>query len=525
MATRYTQPQGGPFEVEWGNPLTEGLIFAAEGGQTIDAAGRLQQSALGAGVTLGTGPYGKQWNSTGSQAYYANSFITPGKGAFMGLLGASQATWDITVYISAAMLGGANVLFDQFLNNQRWLLQQFGAGLVWVVAQNGVGTRNRTDPNGTVFPSAGWYRITGSWTGGTTSFMIVNGVYFSTSVGGSPAIIDTITSGDTLNLGSQVNGAFSAGRIWNRGLSIEQAFKVNANPYQLYKGPRRVLRASGGSTDTPVNPGVGSIALTGYAPTLAQTANQAIAPGAGSTSITGYAPTIAQPIAVAPAAGALALTGYAPTLAQTANQALTAGTGTVALTGYAPTVSRTASAAVTPGVGSIAIFGYAPSVSQSAAGTVHPGVGAIAITGYAPTISQPIAVAPGAGAIALTGYSPSVTQPHAVAAGVGSLVLTGYAPTTAQTASQSIAPAVGSVALTGYAPSVTQAVASQILIPGVGTLAITGYPPLVAQAAAIEFGSPLIVTPTPRNWISSSEPRNWIASNPPRNWIAKRDIT
>jgi hypothetical protein len=144
-----------------------------------------------------------------------------------------------------------------------------------------------------------------------------------------------------------------------------------ANPWQLFLDQPRlpwVAEAAGGSTDTPINPGVGALALTGYAPTLAQTANQALTPGVGSIGVTGYAPTITQGVTtdIAPGVGTLALTGYAPTLAQTANQALVPDAGVMSITGYAPTITQAATSPnLTPDVGQITITGYAPLVTQS----------------------------------------------------------------------------------------------------------------------------------------------------------------
>ena len=101
--------------------------------------------------------------------------------------------------------------------------------------------------------------------------------------------------------------------------------------------------ASGGATDTPVSPGAGSLAITGYAPAITQTANQS----------------------VAPSAGALTLTGYAPSIARTANQGVTPSAGALTITGYAPTVTQAAgSQSISPGVGQLVITGYAPSVTQ-----------------------------------------------------------------------------------------------------------------------------------------------------------------
>lgn len=110
----------------------------------------------------------------------------------------------------------------------------------------------------------------------------------------------------------------------------------------------------------------------------------AVNPGAGSVAITGYAPSIAQPHSATPGTGAIALTGFAPTVGQPHTAA--PGAGAVALTGYAPTISQPHSAV--PGAGAIAITGYAPTVTQSGAQNVAPGAGAIVLSGHAPTVTQ-----------------------------------------------------------------------------------------------------------------------------------------
>jgi len=471
------QPQAGPLEIDWGNPLTRAasLLFTAAN-PTLDSASRRTNTV--SATSKGTSPYGAAQVFNGA----ASIITTPLTSS------ATQRTYWFRVLPNST--ADLSRIFDKVSSaqptTQELLYWQNGA---FLFDRNFTTSIAEWSTPAAALSQGVWVDIGVVYDSSSVSndpLFYINGKAVAVTVVqhgvGSPVVNTApLTLGNRpTDLGRGFTGPINAGLIADRLFSPTEMAALSANPGQFFATPASISFASAAS-------------------------------GGGTT--------------VNPAAGAIALTGYAPTLAQTANQALTAGAGTVALTGYAPAVSRTASAAVTPGVGSIAIAGYAPSVAQSAAGTVQPGVGSIAITGYAPTISQPIAVAPGAGAIALTGYSPSVTQPHAVAAGVGSLVLTGYAPSTAQTTNQSVAPAVGSVALTGYAPSVTQAVASQILIPGVGAMAITGYPPMVAQAAAIEFGAPLISTPTPRNWISSSEPRVWVAANAPRNWIAKRDIT
>lgn len=162
---------------------------------------------------------------------------------------------------------------------------------------------------------------------------------------------------------------------------------------------------------TNLAPGVGSVAITGFAPALAQTANQALAPTQGTLTFTGFAPTVSQGAAqsVAPDFGSLALTGLAPTLAQTANQSLTPAQGALTFTGFAPSLAQTANQSLAPAQGTLAFTGFAPAVTQPQA--VAPSQGTLTFSGFAPAVAQSAntSASPGAGALTLTGYAPTVT--------------------------------------------------------------------------------------------------------------------
>lgn len=95
---------------------------------------------------------------------------------------------------------------------------------------------------------------------------------------------------------------------------------------------------------------------------------------------------------ISPNVGSMVITGYAPTVTQTTNQSLTAANGSMTITGYAPSISQTANGpiSITAGAGTMAITGYAPSISQTtlSPANIEPNVGAMTITGYAPTVTQ-----------------------------------------------------------------------------------------------------------------------------------------
>ena len=118
----------------------------------------------------------------------------------------------------------------------------------------------------------------------------------------------------------------------------------------------------------PVSSGYGSRLAGSFAGKAAAGGGTTVTPDVGSISITGLAPTIAQPKNVTPAVGSIAITGYAPSVARTENQAVVPGVGSITITGYAPTVVQTSpSQNITPDVGSITITGYAPTVTQTRA--------------------------------------------------------------------------------------------------------------------------------------------------------------
>lgn len=275
----------------------------------------------------------------------------------------------------------------------------------------------------------------------------------------------TLTQADEIAI-SAVSGSWSGTFSESSGFTIDQQ-EGNNSLYWTSAAGSKVVSATTALTPSWSITGGGS----GSAVTIDTFKASA---GGGGTSLT-------------PGAGSIALAGFAPTVARTANQALVPGVGALSFTGQVPTIARTANQAVAPGVGALTFTGYAPTVSQSSGVNVSPSAAAITFAGYAPTIAQPKAVNPGAGALSFTGYAPSIAQPLAVAPGAGAIAFTGYAPTLAQTANQALTPGAGSLALTGFAPIVTQVSQSPNLTPGAGVLTITGYVPTVTGTQPATF--------------------------------------
>jgi hypothetical protein len=88
-----------------------------------------------------------------------------------------------------------------------------------------------------------------------------------------------------------------------------------------------------------------------------------------------------------PGVGSLSLQGFAPTVVAQQNVTVAPAIDTLVLTGLAPTVSTTGSATASPGTGALVLQGYPPTVTVPVSVSVSPGAGALTITGYQPTIS------------------------------------------------------------------------------------------------------------------------------------------
>lgn len=237
---------------------------------------------------------------------------------------------------------------------------------------------------------------------------------------------------------------------------------------------------SAGGVDITVP--VGSLEITGYAPTVATPTNVTVPVGA--LELTGYAPTVATPTDIEIPVGSLELTGYAPTVEAIANIDITVPVGTLEITGYAPTIATPTDVEVP--VGSLEITGYAPTVAVTENVGVEIPVGTLEITGYAPTVATPTDVEIPVGSLEITGYAPDVEALAGLTITVplGVLEITGYAPTVTVTEHVDIEVPVAALTLTGYAPTVVAGAGIDIEVPA-GVLEITGYAPIVGVGVTV----------------------------------------
>lgn len=343
------QPQQAP-QLDAGNQLTQGLILAVLTGQSraYDIVTRRLP------VVVGTKP---QPDSGG---------LAAGFGATLG----AGTTDKVTTALAGALTtrsyffrakrngaGGGNFgrLLDKTNGASGQILYWYNSGTALAYSVHTAGTERITS-----IPGTGTTAAVGKWFDvlvthrydGTDNIVeaYVNGlaVLAPTAVAAgtfNDAAATVVTIGNRADNIRNWDGLIECAYVWDRALSRVEAAALSQNRYQVFKAPARRLwvAAIGGATNTPVNPGTAAISLTGYAPTVAQTASQGVTPAPAALTLTGYAPTVTrtESLTVAPAPGQIVLTGFAPTVAQVAgSQVLTPAPAMLTMTGFAPSVTQ-----------------------------------------------------------------------------------------------------------------------------------------------------------------------------------------
>lgn len=167
---------------------------------------------------------------------------------------------------------------------------------------------------------------------------------YTVAVGAEP-VVSLVMNGDQISV--ELNGAVviapvtdanitEAGYIGIRGIN-------NTTQLSLDEITAETLDAGGGATTTTLSPAAAALVVTGYAPSIVQTANQDVSPAPAALIVTGYAPTVTQTSgnAISPAPAALVVQGYAPLIEQTRTLEVSPAPGGLVVQGWAPTITQT----------------------------------------------------------------------------------------------------------------------------------------------------------------------------------------
>jgi hypothetical protein len=160
-----------------------------------------------------------------------------------------------------------------------------------------------------------------------------------------------------LHQSSAYNGTQSTALVaaWDRALPVSQVKELGRNPWQLFAPlPSRFLIEMGASSGNTIAVPAGSIALTGYVPTVVTTANQIVSVPSGGLVLTGQTPTIVSTDnkTISVPAGSLVFTGNAPAVVASGNMSISVPVGSIVLVGYAPVVATSSGGSVTIKAGS-----------------------------------------------------------------------------------------------------------------------------------------------------------------------------
>jgi hypothetical protein len=357
------QPTQAP-QIDWSNPITQGLAFAfVHGAAAMGYCVNGQNYLPYVGATPSPTPVGMgaRSTSTSTRAYS------------IGNHGITSTNYSLFA-VGTAGSGVTQSAIDADNSSPRYFQFRISANKVEFIPFN---TSAAVTGQPVIANALTAAELARGFTMGATASPTRTAAFQNGQIAtATPSNLIAMSGGTPISIGARSTGVtgWSTGALamvaaWSRTLSDAEMLSLAANPWQIFKAPnRRLLVSLATTTDTNVSPAAGALALTGYAPTVAQSANRSAAPGAGALAFTGYAPTVTRTVttSVQPLAGTLTFTGFAPTVARTANANVTPGAGSLTLTGYAPAVVRSASLVVSPAPAVLVLAGYAPLITQGA---------------------------------------------------------------------------------------------------------------------------------------------------------------
>ncbi|MGO4379695.1 hypothetical protein AB4Z19_15575 [Pseudoduganella sp. RAF19] len=394
----WRQPQGA-LQVDWGNPIAQGLCLVALNGQNLSALGVIGGKQVTFPYASGSS---QVVNSQGVASQATNYLYDTGA---TGIVGNNYSLLVVGNCTSTSAIQNA-VDDDVDTGSPRCFQFRVNAGKAELITFD-----TSSNPYFATAPAMSATKLASGFVIGAAvagnSIAVYQG---GTKTANTAAGTQRVPSGSFRLGGHKGSGGSSWGTGglnlvlgWNRTLSDTEMQSLADNPWQLFRLQSMRLQLSAAGTNTNISPGVAVLALTGYAPSLTQTDNRVVTPAPAGLTLTGYAPSFGQTSnqIVAPGAAALNIVGFAPSITQSGGVTITPGTATLSIAGYAPTFAQPKT--ISPGAASLTLSGFAPSITQTAAQYVSPGAAVLMLTGYAPTITQSSQYAR---APAGAGYSP-----------------------------------------------------------------------------------------------------------------------
>ena len=414
-----------PVGIDWSNPITRNLVFAFEGANGQRCPISRLSAPLSSGNTRDIGRYGIQQKFSGSQAGGSNNF-----GALKAISGATQATWDVLFYLDNVSQS-AKVFQQWNNNNQNWLIDTSGTGLLWVALDDDSGQRRRWDATNT-FPTAGWYRLILVWAGGSSKRARINKVDITASL---TEVNNTGTvhgnNLDPLSIGvasdSPLAGKVVFARMWTRALSVAEVVSLEDLPWQIFE-PYTVfdnIPLSGPTSYTLIASG-GSYTATGSTAILNR--NRKLTANGASYTVTGGTAALLRSKRLTLQGGSYNLTGASATLLR--SKRITAQGGSYTLLGSSASIFK--SRVLLASGGSYVLNGQQITITYTptaGAYTLTALGGSYTITGSSAVLKRNRSLTAQGGSYALSGASSIIYRSRNLIAQGGSYTTTGSVAT------------------------------------------------------------------------------------------------
>lgn len=230
---RYTQPQAGPLLVDWGNPITEGLLYVKT--PTSVESSAVAKIVTQQGLAYSFDPATPTPINTG----VINANIVS-HSCFALVLHPSMAINRSPEYLGNRVSGNNGFAFYQSNASGTFPTQVFGLGYV----HGGVAAYSTAIdiPNAnTQFIPIGFSATVSN----TVSFYSAGALKQTTAIGG------ITNSSDSMRIGYDVYFATQPGDFqlpilayWNRELTASEHASLAANPWQLFRSSKLVLKAT-----------------------------------------------------------------------------------------------------------------------------------------------------------------------------------------------------------------------------------------------------------------------------------------
>lgn len=245
---RRTQPQGGPHQIDPGNPIGRGIVLECRADQQMyDVVHGIQPPVVaGTSVTKGGGPLGVATVFATSVLGFGDlELFTGAQGTFQIIEQPTNLT-QVSGLIDKRTSGTGSNSFSlgyNYTTSNRFSVELGSAAGTGggVHYQFSTGGFNTAVPNNLVIV------INGQEATGQRIKLYKNGVEVSAiTITGDAAFTTFTNTTSPLEIGRVNNStAYYSGKIflvraWDRALSVEEVMSITANPWQVFKAPKPI---------------------------------------------------------------------------------------------------------------------------------------------------------------------------------------------------------------------------------------------------------------------------------------------